>query len=494
MIRKSNRELMELAISVMKQSIHESRQDKASPYVGAVLLMPDGNTIHTACRGEFREGDHAEYTLLDKKLRLENLDGATLFTTLEPCMERNSPKICCAKRIVNARIKDVWVGVTDPDPTVDRKGIKYLQDNGVKVNMFDRDLQMEINEVNKEFLNGALERARVVHEAESNVLNQIESPVLASKIDILDEVSLSQFMKMAGFEITIDSDDFKEYMTYTGICIKENRKMVPSGSGILLFGKNPGHMFKQSGLRAKLTYPNGEVEYKSFDGPMVSISANLEQWYKDKLPFLIDRSSAQRKESNPIPFEIVREAVVNALVHRDYSIEGAKCQLDVSLEKIVVKSPGRPVEPITMDQMRNLSAPQLSRNPLLHYVFRIMELAEEKNFGMDTWKSLPATYSLPLPIYTFEDPYLVLTVFSSAMSITAEVPNHILEKLNQNEKKGLEYLVSVKLISRLDYQMHFGYDARTAQRHLSKFVELGLVEKIGSGPRVKYKVIIDEIK
>src|SRR5205085_8952980 len=111
--------------------------DKASPMVGAVLVKPDG-TIDTAFRGEIREGDHAEYTLLERKLRNERLDGSSLFATLEPCAPgaRKHPKLPCAERIVLARIKEVWVGIEDPDPTVDRKGMKYLQDNGVNVHLF----------------------------------------------------------------------------------------------------------------------------------------------------------------------------------------------------------------------------------------------------------------------------------------------------------------------------------------------------------------------
>jgi len=60
------RKLMEQAVEVMRQSIAEPRADgKASPRVGAVLWKPDG-TVETACRGELRQGDHAEYTLLPK--------------------------------------------------------------------------------------------------------------------------------------------------------------------------------------------------------------------------------------------------------------------------------------------------------------------------------------------------------------------------------------------------------------------------------------------
>lgn len=61
------RRMMEKAIDMMKNSIDEPRADKkASPLVGAVLVKPDG-TVDAAFRGELRHGDHAEYTLLERK-------------------------------------------------------------------------------------------------------------------------------------------------------------------------------------------------------------------------------------------------------------------------------------------------------------------------------------------------------------------------------------------------------------------------------------------
>ena len=79
------RKLMELGIEAMRHSVVEPRRDgKASPKVGAVLVKPDG-TVETACRGELRHGDHAEFTLLERKNRSNPLDGCILFATLEPC-------------------------------------------------------------------------------------------------------------------------------------------------------------------------------------------------------------------------------------------------------------------------------------------------------------------------------------------------------------------------------------------------------------------------
>ena len=94
------RSMMKKAIDVMHQSVPEHRPDGSpSPSVGAVIVRPDGSIV-TAARGELREGDHAEFILLERKCPGERLDGCTLFTTLEPCLDRNKPKRGCARHIL----------------------------------------------------------------------------------------------------------------------------------------------------------------------------------------------------------------------------------------------------------------------------------------------------------------------------------------------------------------------------------------------------------
>ena len=113
---------------------------------------------------------------------------------------------------------------------------------------------------------------------------------------------------------------------------------------------------------------------------------------------------------------MVREGVVNALVHRDYNIEGAKCQLIITPDTIVVKSPGGPIDPITLEQLQSFNAPMLSRNPLLHYVFAKMEMAEERGLGLKSMKRRASEAELPLPKYSWENPYLVLTLYRTSDS------------------------------------------------------------------------------
>ena len=167
-----------------------------------------------------------------------------------------------------------------------------------------------------------------------------------------------------------------------GLLVGDADATVPSGFGLILFGKRPRNAVPQAGLLAKADLPDGKSVRKEFNQALVLIPSSLEEWLETVLPSTIDRSHMARQEQVDLPFEMIREAVVNALVHRDYGIEGQKCQLELNADTIKVKSPGGPIPPITMEELRTFSAPMKSRNPVLHYVFARMGMAEEQGFGL----------------------------------------------------------------------------------------------------------------
>ena len=483
------RRMMEETIEVMRQSVPELRPDGSpSPSVGAVLVRPDGST-EAAARGELREGNHAEYTLLERKCFGENLDGCILFCTLEPCLNRSHRKRGCARHIVSARIKEVYVGIEDDNPAVAGKGIEHLRRHGIVVHMFDRDLQRVILEENKAFYEWA--RQQTADLAEEPIrLSKYEDSVAAVLLEDLSTEALERYRVQAGIGPVVGSAEFHRLLQQQGLIVGEGESLTPSGFGLLLFGNQPRNAMPQAGLLARADLPDGKSSRREFGDALVLIPGLVQEWLNTVLPSTIDRSRMARREHVDLPFEMIREAVVNGLIHRDYDIEGQKCQLVVNADTITVKSPGGPIPPVTLAQLQSFAAPMKSRNPVLHYVFARMGMAEEQGFGLErSFKREAERLGLPLPSFSMEGDYLVVTVYRTREAATAVLPDELRDHLSRGELAGWEWLAGRTEVTRAGYADAMGVTARTAQRHLKKLAELGKVRRIGASSSTSYEVI-----
>jgi ATP-dependent DNA helicase RecG len=485
------RKYMKMAIDVMDKSVQEPRSDKVSPKVGAVLIKPSGE-IETAYRGELRNGDHAEFTLLERKLRSVLLEGSILFATLEPCAPgaRKYPKLGCAERIVNARIKKVWIGIEDPDPSVDRKGIQYLIDNGIDVEMFHADFQEMIREANKQFIKEAEERAKKIKvEPPASVLSKKEQAETNSKLDDFSVEDIETFIKQAKLDIARGTLTFNRLFSQLGLLEeKKDNSFIPTGLGILLFGTRPQLLYPNALIRATYKTSGRQEEIFTVEGALVKQATEIIQWYEDHIGKQIDRSTAHRQTVYDFPVEVIRECMINAIAHRDYDLEGAPIYFEVNDTAIIIKSPGAPVNPISMEQIQQFNAPSLSRNPRIMYVLEQMDLVEQRGLGFQTIKSLPTKYSLPLPVVSFEAPYMIFTFPRTHESSQEIAGNDKLKELNAEELRGFDYIRLVRKITRKEYEEKFGYDKKKAERHLARMVKLELIKTKKQGPSTFYEL------
>lgn len=132
------------------RSIHEARKSPDNLRVGVVIARGDA-ILASGFKGEV-QGLHAEEVALQKaRLAGVDLDGAELFTTLEPCANSRTGRVPCAELIATAGIAVVHIGEYDPNPQVNRLGWKSLRDHGVTLRDFPADLRAEAHEASEDF-------------------------------------------------------------------------------------------------------------------------------------------------------------------------------------------------------------------------------------------------------------------------------------------------------------------------------------------------------
>ncbi|WP_199322191.1 deaminase [Leptolyngbya sp. FACHB-321] len=134
----------------MKIAIEEHLKCTEYPRVGAVIVK-DGKVLSTGHRGEVKRR-HAERVAIEK-LRREDLIDSTLYTTLEPCVGLHNDQVVesCAELIISSGIKEVFIGVLDPNGTIYSQGFRKLLENHISVKFFSRKLRAAIEEETFEF-------------------------------------------------------------------------------------------------------------------------------------------------------------------------------------------------------------------------------------------------------------------------------------------------------------------------------------------------------
>jgi pyrimidine deaminase RibD-like protein len=140
-----DRKFCQAAIAEARKSVAED--DRLHPKVG-VVIVKDGKVLATGFRGESGKGDHGEYCAL-KKLTPADVQGATAYTTLEPCSERKPPKKSCTDRLIEGKVARVVYGMGDKHVSV--YGHPSLQEAGIAVGTFPDDLMQELLDLNKEW-------------------------------------------------------------------------------------------------------------------------------------------------------------------------------------------------------------------------------------------------------------------------------------------------------------------------------------------------------
>lgn len=181
----------------------------------------------------------------------------------------------------------------------------------------------------------------------------------------------------------------------------------------ILFGLYPQAFFPQLCIIATVLPSNeigevGEFEERFIDN--ARIEGTIPEMLTQALSFvrkntktktIIDANTGERRDVSDYPITAVREVILNALVHRDYSIhtEGMPIQLQIFPNRIVVSNPGGLYGRIGIDKLGQVQPD--TRNPVLATALELMGITENRYSGIPTIRREMTAHGLPLP--QFED-------------------------------------------------------------------------------------------
>ena len=171
------------------------------------------------------------------------------------------------------------------------------------------------------------------------------------------------------------------------------------------------------------------------------------------------------------------------MVHRDYGLKGAPVYFEINDQSIIIKSPGLPEPPVTLEQIKSFTAPSFSRNPVIMYVLDKLDYAEQRGLGFETVKDLPKK-NIPLPIVEYNAPYIEII-----LPLTMNEAEALYGDLTEKEIKILEFIRTGGEVSSTDIQKYFDLEQKPVARILGKLKEKAYVESVGLARNTRYRAI-----
>ena len=203
----------------------------------------------------------------------------------------------------------------------------------------------------------------------------------------------------------------------------------------------------------------------------------------------------ERLRLTEYPVDGLREALVNAVSHRQYDDAGRKIILELFADRVCVLSPGLPPKPITLAGLRSGRYRPCSRNPVLAQCLSYFHRIEERGGGFRRMRDLMLDHGLDPPVLSTDTGYFQVTFMGPGDNVERlRVPDSRIRvtpsveaQLNERQKRMVQWLVEGRELTSRDCQAEFGVTRPVTASDLQKLVQLGLAEQVGRGRSTRYR-------
>lgn len=249
-------------------------------------------------------------------------------------------------------------------------------------------------------------------------------------------------------------------------------------AAIILFGKNPQKYFINALVRVgRFKDETIIIGDRRIEGNLFKQIEEAEEAIKNLINVRYEITGEQltRKNIWDYPLEAIREALLNAVIHRDYFKYNVQSQIKIFNDWIWFFNIGGLPEGITLEQLKT-THPSVARNPLIVHIFYLAGLIEE--YGSGIGRIMDSLKEANLPEPEFKEEFAGFSLYLRKDYYTEERLKEM--GLNDRQIKAVIYVKEKGKITNKEYQELNGVIKKTASRDLGVLTDKRILKKVGS--------------
>jgi len=290
--------------------------------------------------------------------------------------------------------------------------------------------------------------------------------------DIYKPELLKHFLKIANIPQIMEDEDILRNLGVLG----ENNTFL-NNAGILFFTEKPADYLRHSIVTCVLfkgTERLHILDRKDINTDFISTINESLTFLKKHLKLSYKIEKIQREEILEIPEIALREAVINAVTHRNYFEEGANVVIEIFDDRVEISNPGGLPKSLSP---KNFGKKSVARNPLIANLYHRSKFIEKLGTGITRIQNAMQEADLPKPIFEFTQFFSVTFLRTKVDSTTQKTTHKTTHKTTQ---KILDILKENSKASRREIAQIIGDITEDGVKyHLEKLKESGKIKRVG---------------
>jgi ATP-dependent DNA helicase RecG len=302
-----------------------------------------------------------------------------------------------------------------------------------------------------------------------------------------DKKRFQRFLQLAGISRI---DDTEKLITSLGVAEKQEGKVYFNNAGILFFAREPQRFIPWSVYTVALFKDDAGVDIidrKEIEGSLFEIVEDVMKFVRlyAKVAYRFT-GKPQRENIYEYPFDAIREAVINSVMHKYYFERGHNNILRFLPDRIRIENYWQKPSHFVLGKT------VFRRNHIIADLFSKIHFGEKMGTGFDRIREICKKESSPFPGVEFNENYFYVTFRQSEEYLEIAKKEKLkvtgLSSLNQRQLKALDYLREKGKITNKEYVEINNISRETAKRDLSDLTEKGLLKIIGKGRGSHYVI------